>query len=130
MDRMNLTDNDKILIKQIATEVSQAHQASCPVIRLIELKLGSIEAKVDKLAIGYEELNTKLFVGNGKEAWATRLDRLEQKDEKRKTNSLFLWTTVISIWAIIIGEGVYKWFDTKTTAPVAATAPATLAKTP
>lgn len=82
----------------------------------------AIIARLDKIDERLTSIETKLFVGNGTAPMSIRLDRLEQANQSRTRHFFLLWTTVLGIFATIIGERIVTHLDAKTQAGATATA--------
>ena len=82
----------------------------------------AIVARLDKIDERLTSIETKLFVGNGTAPMSIRLDRLEVQAERRKTNNILLWTTILGILVCIIGERIAAHLDKPAPPTVTATA--------
>ena len=80
-----LKESDKAIIRQIATEVSTAHQANCPFTNLISQKLDGVIERLNQLDETLKEQHNKIWVGNGSPSFVVRLDRLENQQSRRTT---------------------------------------------
>ena len=92
----------------------------------IEQRLTGIESGQKELADSVQGINEKLFIGNGTPAMTIRLDRIEQVQERRKTNMILLWTTILGILVCIVSEHVFTWMEKQTQPQAAITAPTKL----
>lgn len=101
-DMTQFNDNDRATIKLIATETAQAHQASCPINALLNTKLDAIGERLSAIEETLKETNTKLWIGNGKEALSTRVDRIEQS---RDSHSKWIAILATAILGIILTAG-------------------------
>ena len=82
----------------------------------------AILERLDKIDARLSTIEERLFVGNGSPAMLVRLDRLEVQAERRKTNNVLVWTTILGILVCVVGERIAAHLD-KSAPPVATAKP-------
>jgi len=96
------------LSSHLESEVGNAERATGRLEKALEVMASSVKEENEKLHTYITGIHSDIFVGNGKPSLSTRLDRIEQSENKRSKHIQIIWVTIITIFATIGAEWLFN----------------------